>query len=188
MDTASFPGNLALALDDLCEQAGVTVRTVRYYISEGLLPPPTGAGSNARYGQEHLDRLAIIADLKDRYLPLREIRRTLDGLTAADIATTAATIRRPSPAAAPLAARPTLQHRQVSEPTPADDYIAGVLGQHPVRRQPSPCASPEPDNRTWKRLSIADGAELVIDEEIWLRRREQIESLLTWARRILNGS
>jgi hypothetical protein len=29
---------------------------------------------------------------------------------------------------------------------------------------------------------------LLIEEEAWQRRREQIESLVAWARRILNGT
>lgn len=35
-------------------------RTVRYYISERLLPPPISAGKHARYGLEHLRRLVAI--------------------------------------------------------------------------------------------------------------------------------
>jgi DNA-binding transcriptional MerR regulator len=35
-------------------------RTVRYYISERLLPPPISGGKHARYGLEHLRRLVAI--------------------------------------------------------------------------------------------------------------------------------
>lgn len=182
-------------LERLCERADVTVRTVRYYISEGLLPPPFGSGPAARYGQEHLDRLAVIAMLKDRYLPLREIRRTLDALTEPDIAAMAAA-NAGSPAGgtppmAPTLAPPTLQpappaHR-VREPMPADDYIANVLNQQPTRSH-RPQTPPAPDARSWKRVPISDDAELLVDEATWHRKREQLESLVTWAQRILNGS
>jgi DNA-binding transcriptional MerR regulator len=74
-----------MGLTDLAEAAGVSVRTIRYYISEGLLPPSTGAGPRAAYTAEHLDRLRLIARLKDAYLPLREIRRRLRGLDAAAV-------------------------------------------------------------------------------------------------------
>ncbi|MBL8128342.1 MAG: MerR family DNA-binding transcriptional regulator, partial [Chloroflexia bacterium] len=33
-----------MTLADLTEAADVSTRTVRYYIAEGLLPPPEGAG------------------------------------------------------------------------------------------------------------------------------------------------
>lgn len=72
----------AMGLTELVEAAGVSVRTVRYYIAEGLLPPPHGAGPRAAYTADHLDRLRLIARLKDAYLPLREIRRRLRGLDA----------------------------------------------------------------------------------------------------------
>jgi DNA-binding transcriptional MerR regulator len=65
---------------ELAEAADVSVRTVRYYIAEGLLPPPVTAGARSYYTREHLARLQLIGRLKDAYLPLREIRRHLAAL------------------------------------------------------------------------------------------------------------
>ena len=59
----------------------MSVRTVRYYIAEGLLPPPEGSGPGSSYTQGHLDRLRLIQRLKEAYLPLKEIRRRLSGLS-----------------------------------------------------------------------------------------------------------
>ena len=56
------------------------MRTVRYYIAEGLLPPPEGSGPGSSYTRGHLDRLRLIQRLKEAYLPLKEIRRRLSGL------------------------------------------------------------------------------------------------------------
>lgn len=67
----------ALTVEALAEAAGVTVRTVRYYQAEGLLPPPTRVGRTARYGEEHVERLALIAGLQDRGLRLSAIRDVL---------------------------------------------------------------------------------------------------------------
>jgi DNA-binding transcriptional MerR regulator len=75
----------AYTLEELAKLAGVTPRTVRYYIGEGLLPPAVSAGPNSGYTEEHRDRLRLIARLKDAYVPLREIKRRLDGLSDADI-------------------------------------------------------------------------------------------------------
>lgn len=69
------------SLGELSEIADVSPRTVRYYIVEGLLPPPLTTGRNATYSQEHLDRLNAIAAMKEMYLPLREIRHRLNTLT-----------------------------------------------------------------------------------------------------------
>lgn len=69
-----------MTLGQLTEAADVSVRTVRYYIAEGLLPPPAGAGPQSAYTLGHLNRLRLIQRLKERYLPLKEIRRRLAGL------------------------------------------------------------------------------------------------------------
>ena len=73
------------ALSELCERAGVTPRTVRYYIQQGLLPPAERAGPSSRYRQEHLERLHLIRTLKQRHLPLAEIRLQLEQLTPEQI-------------------------------------------------------------------------------------------------------
>lgn len=72
-------------LADLVRLTGLTPRTIRFYIAEGLLPPPEGAGPAAVYGAGHRDRLRLIGALKDHYLPLREIRRRLATLTDAEV-------------------------------------------------------------------------------------------------------
>lgn len=192
-------------LDELCDRAGVTVRTVRYYIGEGLLPPPQGHGTAARYGEEHLDRLRVIAALKEQYLPLREIRRALDGMSPRQLRDTAATIDQPARAAgrrnmqSPIAGGRAMRTeatppaaRALREESSAAHYIADVLDRSPPRR-PRPGALP-PAGRTnpddpgaWRRIAISDEAELLITDEAWQRRREQIESLVAWARRILKG-
>jgi DNA-binding transcriptional MerR regulator len=52
---------------ELAERAGVSVRTVRYYIQEGLLPAPDTQGRFASYTEEHLDRLELIRRLKEAF-------------------------------------------------------------------------------------------------------------------------
>lgn len=79
------PETERLSLTELTEEADVSVRTVRYYIGEGLLPPPAGAGPGSTYGRGHLDRLRLIQRLKAAYLPLKEIRRRLAGLSDEDV-------------------------------------------------------------------------------------------------------
>lgn len=74
-----------MRIGEFAAAAGVSARTVRYYIVEGLMPPPEGAGLGAMYGQAHLDRLQLILRLKDAYLPLKEIRRQLTGLDDAGV-------------------------------------------------------------------------------------------------------
>ncbi|MEI6670165.1 MAG: MerR family transcriptional regulator [Acidobacteriota bacterium] len=44
-------------IDELADLGGVSRRTVRYYVQEGLLPAPLGVGRGRHYDQSHLDRL-----------------------------------------------------------------------------------------------------------------------------------
>ena len=48
------------SLGELADESGVSPRTIRYYISRGLLPGPNQAGRGASYGQEHVARLKEI--------------------------------------------------------------------------------------------------------------------------------
>ena len=41
-------------IGELAQVADVTTRTVRYYVEQGLIPPPRGGGRAASYGEEHL--------------------------------------------------------------------------------------------------------------------------------------
>ena len=72
-------------LAELAAATGVSSRTIRYYIAEGLLPPPEGVGPAAVYGAAYPDRLALIATLKERYLPLREIAARMRELDDAGV-------------------------------------------------------------------------------------------------------
>jgi DNA-binding transcriptional MerR regulator len=67
-------------------ESGVTARTIRYYIAEGLLQPAYGRGPSAVYDADHLLRLRYIQKLKDERLPLTEIRERLNQLTPDDLA------------------------------------------------------------------------------------------------------
>ncbi|NGN66848.1 MerR family transcriptional regulator [Streptomyces sp. A7024] len=65
-----------LTVDELAARAGVTVRTIRFYGTRGLLPPPViGPRRVGRYGEEHLARLALIEELQHQGLTLAAIER-----------------------------------------------------------------------------------------------------------------
>ena len=94
------PDIFSYTLEELTSATGLTVRTVRYYISEGLLPPPHGAGPGTRYTREHLDRLILIGALKDAYLPLKEIRRRIAAMTSDEVHDAVATLHTQAPTSA----------------------------------------------------------------------------------------
>jgi DNA-binding transcriptional MerR regulator len=66
------------AIGDLADLGGVSRRTVRYYVQEGLLPEPYGVGRGNHYGREHLDQLLKVKSLQENGRSLDEIRHTLN--------------------------------------------------------------------------------------------------------------
>ncbi|QEV21395.1 MerR family transcriptional regulator [Streptomyces alboniger] len=72
-----------LTVDELAARAGVTVRTIRFYSTKGLLPPPViGPRRVGHYGQDHLSRLALIEELQHQGMTLAAIERYLEQLPA----------------------------------------------------------------------------------------------------------
>lgn len=63
-------------IEDLASLGGVSRRTVRYYVQEGLLPAPLGVGRGKHYGREHLERLLAVKALQEAGRSLEQIRRT----------------------------------------------------------------------------------------------------------------
>lgn len=77
-----------LSLDQLAAASGFSPRTIRYYISRGLVPRPRKAGPGACYGPEHLQRLEAIRQWQSQGLTLVEIAQRLaapEGEAAADL-------------------------------------------------------------------------------------------------------
>ncbi|MCW2680508.1 MAG: transcriptional regulator, MerR family [Frankiales bacterium] len=64
-------------LDELARLSGMTARNVRAHQERGLLPPPQVRGRVGYYGQDHLDRLRMIAELQAEGLSLAAVQRTM---------------------------------------------------------------------------------------------------------------
>ncbi len=71
-------------VEELAELVGIPVRTIRFYITEGLLPGPEGRGKTTTYSSEHFVRLCLTRRLSERHVPLAEIRTLLAGLSLED--------------------------------------------------------------------------------------------------------
>jgi DNA-binding transcriptional MerR regulator len=109
------------SIADLARLSGVNVRTIRYYLAQGLLPGSGESGPGAHYGEGHLDRLRLTKRLQAQHLPLSEIRRRLAELSDTDVAGLVATA--PEPASAPT--------------TSALEYVRGLLGASFAQRATS---------------------------------------------------
>jgi DNA-binding transcriptional MerR regulator len=128
------------SIGDLAGLVGSTPRTVRYYVAQGLLPPPEGAGAGAHYSNEHMDRLRLIQRLQQQHLPLSDIRQRLSQLGAREVAALVAEQEPDAPSDSAL------------------DYVRTVLAGPvtPVTTLPmSPPAAPPPAPRlAARRLAV----------------------------------
>ncbi len=210
-----MPPMQGLTLGELTEMAEVSTRTVRYYISEGLLPPPLSTGSKASYGSDHLNRLLLIGRLKAAYWPLREIRRHLDGLTAHEIEAllqqseqidelSHQSIAHPhTEGAAEYIDRvlnresgPVLQQRIMKRSrTYAATSPDQTISQSPVREPPhidqSNASAVEAGDRndideTWNRIALSADVEILIRSSAYKRQRDQIDWLVNWSKRVFD--
>ncbi|MGA5798507.1 MerR family transcriptional regulator [Streptomyces cellulosae] len=106
----------ALTIDELAARAGVTVRTVRFYGTKGLLPPPVlGPRRVGRYGREHLARLELIEELQSRGMTLAAIERYLaqlpPDLSVRDLAVQRAVVASWAPGTVETVSRAELERR-----------------------------------------------------------------------------
>lgn len=156
-------------LNELSDRAGVTPRTVRYYIQQGLLRSPGTPGPGARYGEGHLGRLRLIRRLQREHLPLSEIRRRLESLGDAEV-------------------ERLLEEPRAPAPSSAVDYVRSVL-QEPPPMLAAMAAPPEPppgaDRSQWDRITLAPDLELHVRRPLSRGQNKMVEKLLDYAKRLL---
>jgi DNA-binding transcriptional MerR regulator len=161
-------------LNELSHRAGVTPRTVRYYIQQGLLPAPEAQGPATRYGQAHLDRLLLIRQLQREHQPLAEIRVRLEGLRDEDVSRVLSTSR---PSKRPSSAVDYV--RSVLGGSAPPDLVAASVWEPPASRSSTPIKS------QWERISLAPDVELHVRRPLTRDANRRVEKLLDLARQIL---
>lgn len=72
-------GGPKLSIDQVAALAGLTTRTVRYYLQQGLVSRPEGAKRGAYYLQRHVEELLMLRRWADAGLSLDRIRELRAG-------------------------------------------------------------------------------------------------------------
>lgn len=196
-------------LNELAEAAGVTARTIRYYVAQGILPSPATRGPGTRYDAGHLDRLQLIKRLQRQHLPLAEIRRQLEGLDDAGVkhllrvapqptgaATALSYVRELLSATEPKAAREREPDASVTRFTRAAssrgfaESIGGLFkAESRTVQEPTTPASPTPrqsvpGRSAWDRIALSPDIELHVRRPLSRAQNRQVEQLLDAARHI----
>lgn len=186
------PDSEELDLAELANAAGVTPRTVRYYVQQGLLPSPGTRGPGTKYDRALLEKLQLIRLLQREHWPLSKIRDHFESLDEEGV-------RRE------LGKPPELPLPKMSES--ALKYVRGVLGRDKRRGSPSAKGAearaimmrvaPAPEGgtatgewqvtkSTWERIRLSRDVELSIRRPLTREQNKRIDRLLEAARRILS--
>jgi DNA-binding transcriptional MerR regulator len=180
-------------LTELADLAGVTARTVRYYISQGLLAVDASPGPGPKYDDTHLARLRLIKRLQREHQPLAEIRRQLASIDDAAVLAIAAepALAPPADSALDYIRRVTAPAHQTSEA--AAHYIRAYEPSPHLSHAPTPAAPPPPPDQTarlersqWERLSLAPDVELHIRRPLPRSTAKRVDRLIEIARDLLS--
>lgn len=145
-------------LTELAEAAGVSPRTVRYYVQRGLLPAPPFKGPDTVYGEEHLVRLKAIRVLQARFLPLDAIQVELMRLGPDELKALADA--EPTPLASGAVPAAEAPPAAPSRPGPVKDEAP---------------ASPPATVTSWRRWELAPGLELHLADTADAKTRALVE-------------
>lgn len=194
-------------LEDLERLSGLPIRTLRFYIQEGLLPGPDTRGKYARYSGRHLASLELIQRLKNMRLPLQQIRRMLDDMTTDDLAQV---LHAPN-AEAPLrnlppekgqffgkmdedlpvsserdpSARTGQLHSIIRDTSPQNYYLTTPAQPQSARSQPVQKTRTQTEE-TWQRIQLAEGVELQVRKPLDRQTLRLVDELRKFARRFID--
>src|SRR3954451_25191439 len=87
IDQRSLGSRDQFSITDVEDLTGLSARTVRFYITEGLIPPAHGRGPSASYDRDQVMRLMLVQQLKLERLPLDQIKGKLNALSDRQVST-----------------------------------------------------------------------------------------------------
>jgi DNA-binding transcriptional MerR regulator len=199
-----------LTIEDLAEESGLSLRTIRYYMQEGLLPGPDTAGKYASYSQTHLDHLAMIQRLKALHLPLKEIRHLIENMTEVDMhrileyqdafqldlgkhRSRTEESRSPGSKSSALDYIRELEERQVryrslaDSPAPKQSINLERRGLMQTNQPNNAGSLPEVEKESWTKIILQDDVELSIREKPGEKYQREIGELIRFAENLFKS-
>ena len=201
------------SINDLSALSGLPVRTIRYYISQGLIPSAGREGPATRYPESTLARLRLIRKLQDNHLPLAEIRRQIAELPDETVIDLAGAPEAPGPESsaldyvrsllgssppidAALAAPPPSSPPLFAAEAPPMPYRVAEPSEPPLARLASAIELPAPaapqgqtvgERSQWERISLGPDIELHVRRPLSRRDNRMVERLIAFARQLQGG-
>jgi len=141
-----------------------TERTLRYYITQGLVDPPSGKkGTSSLYGYRHLLQVLAVKYLQSQYLPLKKIRTLLKGRSNRELERLLPDSR---------------THRASLDTVLKDGDGAGSAGESRASAR-----RPSAGGERWRRVKVRAGLEIHFREDIAAPRDP--EELRKWQEDLL---
>jgi DNA-binding transcriptional MerR regulator len=163
-------------IQELVTETGVPRRTIYFYVQQGVLPPPQGAGLAAYYSEDHLLRLKLIPVLRGQGLRLVEIREQFTRMDTQEMRSKLETAR-------------AAQEAAQKAPKPADRLPGTTRSIHP----PAPTgigpgwdAPAEAERHLHYRLP--GGITLSVPESLSITERQRVNLLIQAAKQIFSGA
>ncbi len=129
------------------------VRTVRFYTANRLLDPPTQRrGNRVLYDYHHLAQLVALKTLQAQYIPLRAVRRMIEGKNAEELENLLATVLE-------KASDASLAERMGE----AAKGLVAETGQAVVYTAPRPSDKPYPEPMEVHQFHLTPWAVLTVD-------------------------
>ena len=142
-------------IDDVMRLTGVNRRTVRYYVTLGLVPPPNGRGVGLHYRQEHVDAILRVLEAKERGESLAAIADAEHERSRQAVAKPAG--GQPVPPVAVDNGEPVRAAPVSSEPSPASAELASLRAQMARIKTLMQLGRCTVENRTATVVVIPDG-------------------------------
>jgi len=173
--------NRDLTIQDLSDRTGTPVRTIRFYVTERLLPGPEGRGTATSYTEDHLLRLRLIRALTGRHVPLAAIRARLERIPDAELAKVLSDEEQMAAA------------ESVAEASSPREYISTLLNRaREAKQENAPSLNRMQASRLeseeWRRVKIADGVELHYTAQAESDDAQGIRQIVDAARQITGNA
>ena len=141
-------------------------RTVRYYLTEGLLAPAEEKqGTASVFGYLHLLQLLAVKHLQAQHLPIRKIRELVEGRTERELERLLGVAAKQTGKHAALSYLESLltQTNVASPPAPQQTKFSTSAAQSRAAQSLAPPApSASQSTGTWERIELEPGLELHI--------------------------
>lgn len=161
-----------LDIQELVTESGVPRRTVYFYVQQGILPPPQGAGLAAFYTEDHLLRLKLIPVMRSRGLRLDEIREQFKAMSADEMR---------------KALDDAVQVQEATQPVKPPKAVPGIPLPLPGLPRQAPKDATWGEQR-YLHYHLPGGITLSVPETLSPTDRQRLNLLLQAAKQIFSGA